>query len=83
MINKGEIYTDSSLKNFKQKFSLFIYSIYKLINLFKQYDLKKYRDRINTYFYIKLVFIPCITHIDDNNEKQISDKSLINPRPSS
>ena len=82
MINKEEIYTDSSLKIFNY-FSLFIYYIYKLMNLFKKYDLKKYRDRIDTYFYLKLVFIPCITHIDDNNEKQISEKSLINPRPSS
>ena len=50
--------------------------------LFQESDLKKYRDRIYPYLYLKLVFKPSITHIDDNNEKQI-DKSIINPRPSS
>lgn len=70
MINNGKIYTDSSLIDFKQHyFSQFIFNIHKLMILFREYELNKYRHRINTYFYLKLVFIPCITHIDDNNEK--------------
>jgi hypothetical protein len=82
MINKVLISRDSGLKKLKDYFSQFIFNIHKLMILFRESDLKKYRDRINPYFYLKLVFKPSITHIDDNNEKQI-DKSIINPRPSS
>lgn len=70
MIHNGMIYTDSSLKDFKHYFSQFILNIHKLMILFRESELKKFRGRINTYFYLKIVFIPCITHIEDNNEKK-------------